>query len=337
MVFAFPAAAEHYRVLSRVFGLTGALGVDLFFVISGFVITRLLIIEERDHGSISLRGFYTRRFFRIIPVFYLFVLVVCCMSWLNWTPVGQNGVLLAALFLRSFRFHGLDWFLAHSWSLSVEEEFYLVFPLLWVISRPQRRPSLLCGIFGIFLIWSALFQWDILTKTLSGSTIVGFACVNAGVLLAIFEERARHAAAKVPPWAVLLVAAFLVARPLPYGKLTQSIYVLCIPFGVALILVHTASQRGWASFALKTAGIQWVGLISYSAYLWQQIFTAPAGLYGSPTAAKVFHLSLPLLFPVAAISFYCIERPCTRLGRRLSANLSAQKASGVGSKVPTEA
>jgi peptidoglycan/LPS O-acetylase OafA/YrhL len=104
---------------------------------------------------------------------------------------------------------------------------------------------------------------------------------------------------------------------------------------VALLLMHTASQKGWASSALKTRGIQWVGLISYSAYLWQQLFTAPAGFYGSPKAANVFHLSLPLLFPVAAISFYCIERPCTRLGRRLSANLQSIRAKKVQVWVPS--
>jgi peptidoglycan/LPS O-acetylase OafA/YrhL len=336
IVFAFSATTQPYKLLSRELKLAGQLGVYIFFVISGFVITRLLIIEERDRGAISLRSFYTRRFFRIIPVFYLFVLVVCCMSWLDWTPVGFKGVLLAALFLRNLRFYGFDWFLGHSWSLAVEEQFYIVLPLFWVMSQPQRRPRLLLAMLGIFLIWSVLFQWGIFTNVLSGA-IIGFACVNAGVLLAVYEERARLVAGRVPSWAVLLVAVFLLTRPVPYSRLTESLYVLFIPFGVGLVLMHTVSREGWASFALKTAGIQWVGLISYSAYLWQQLFTAPAEYYGSLKVANVFHLSLPLLFPVAAISFYCIERRCTRLGRRLSANLSAQKGASVGSKVPTGA
>lgn len=326
VVFAFPASVGRYKAWSHLFEVAGALGVYIFFVISGFVITRLLMIEERDHGSISLRGFYTRRVFRILPVFYLFILLVCCMSRLDWTPVTQKSVLLAALFLRSMRFHGVDWFLGHSWSLSVEEQFYIVFPMFWVLSEPQRRARLLLATFAIFLFWSALVPWGIFAKTLPGSTIIGFACVNAGALLAVCEEWARGVAGRVPHWATLLVAIFLFTRPVPYSRLAESLYVLFTPLAVALLLIHTASQKGWASSALKAGWIQWVGLISYSAYLWQQLFTAPAGFYGSPKAANVFHLSLPLLFPVAAISFYCIERPFTRLGRRLSAKRQSIRA-----------
>lgn len=338
VIFAFPASAGRYKLWSHLFEVAGVLGVCIFFVISGFVITRLLIIEERDYGSISLRGFYTRRVFRILPVFYLFILLVCCTSGLGWTPVAPKSVILAALFLRSLRFHGTDWFLGHSWSLSVEEQFYIVFPLFWVMSKPQRKARLLLATFAIFLTWGALVPWGIFAKTFSGSAIIGFGCVNGGALLAVCEERARGVAGKVPHWATLLVAVFLFARPVPYSRLTESLYGLFIPFAVALLLMHTVVQKGWASAALKTRGIQWVGLISYSAYLWQQLFTAPAGFYGSPKAANVFHLSLPLLILVAATSFYCIERPCVRLGRRLSANLQPilQKGSSVGAKVPAE-
>lgn len=263
MVFAFPASVGRYKLWSHLFEVAGALGLCIFFVISGFVITRLLIIEERDYGSISLRGFYTRRVFRILPVFYLFILLVCCMSRLGWTPVAPKSVLLAALFLRSLRFHGIDWFLGHSWSLSVEEQFYIVFPLFWVISEPQRRARFLLAKVAIFLIWSAPVPWGIFAKTLSGSTIIGFGCVNAGALFALCEERARGVAGKVPHWAALLVAVFLFARPVPYSRLTESLYVLFIPFAVALLLMHTASQKGWASSALKNWGdsVGWAYLL----------------------------------------------------------------------------
>ena len=263
VVFAFPASVGRYKLWSHLFEVAGALGLCIFFVISGFVITRLLIIEERDYGSISLRGFYTRRVFRILPVFYLFILLVCCMSRLGWTPVAPKSVLLAALFLRSLRFHGIDWFLGHSWSLSVEEQFYIVFPLFWVISEPQRRARFLLAKVAIFLIWSAPVPWGIFAKTLSGSTIIGFGCVNAGALFALCEERARGVAGKVPHWAALLVAVFLFARPVPYSRLTESLYVLFIPFAVALLLMHTASRKGWASSALKNWGdsVGWAYLL----------------------------------------------------------------------------
>src|SRR5687767_4093454 len=115
----------------------GKLGVSVFFVISGFLITRLLIEERRLHGKISLRGFFRRRVFRIIPAYFVF-LAAMVVAWklgridLSWPQVGA-----AAAFV--WNYAGLPgWTLAHTWSLAIEEQFYLFWPLVLALVGPRR-------------------------------------------------------------------------------------------------------------------------------------------------------------------------------------------------------
>ena len=325
-VYTFPAAAARHYWLYHVTGVAGDLGVRIFFAISGFVIARLLLIEEAKYGSISLKGFYTRRFFRILPVFYLFLAAVCLFSWLHWTPVTTTNILQSALFVKDLKSPTLDWFVGHSWSLAVEEQFYLVFPPILMVFSARKRPAvLLCGL-AFFLAWSVGAQWGVFANLLNPSAITGFSCISVGVLLAIFEGKARALAARVPGWFVLAVGLFLLIRPLPHGRAAGSFYALLVPFGVGLLLMYTLSRPSWATAVLNSAALQWTGMVSYSAYLWQEIFTGRSDFYGSPTVARNFHLCLPLLVLTAFLSYRWIEKPCTRLGRRLSARPQAAHA-----------
>src|ERR1700734_3678862 len=99
-IYAFPAVTEHSYLLYHLFGVAGELGVRIFFCISGFVITRLFVLEEAEFGSISLKSFYMRRLFRIVPVFYALVLTVCLFNWLGWTPMDLGAIVRSALFLQ---------------------------------------------------------------------------------------------------------------------------------------------------------------------------------------------------------------------------------------------
>lgn len=326
LIFAYPEAVGRFKFLSRMAGGFGELGVDTFFVISGFVITRLLIKEEHRDGAISLRTFYTRRVFRILPVFLLLVSVICLLSWLGITPISPNAVLIAVFFLKDLSHMSPDWFLGHTWSLAVEEQFYIVFPLFWTVAAARRRPAILGVSLTCFLVWGLLVEWNMLTGLLSRSAIVGFSCINLGALLAIFESRARELMARTPPLVPLLVAAFLFLRPVPNTSLGRTFYHPFVPFGVGLLLAYTMSRKGWASALLNSAILQWVGLVSYSAYLWQELFIGNASYYGSSVAASAFHLALPAIFLVAAVSYYGVERPCTWLGRRFSGRESSSKA-----------
>jgi peptidoglycan/LPS O-acetylase OafA/YrhL len=321
MVYVFPHLIQTSRVAYHFTRFAGEYSVRIFFLISGFVIARLFVQEEACTGSISIRGFYARRVLRIIPAYYLLISVTCLLGWLGWTPVDRHTLLQSIFFLRDFKSNDVNWFLAHSWTLAVEEQFYLMFPLFWLFSSPRRRPLILLATLAVFLIWSVLAEWGIFAAIFAPSILVGFACINIGILLAVFEERVRRFTAAMPAWFALLVAGIVFIGVVPHGRFGDSLRGLYEPFGLAFILMYTVSQKSWVSSALKSRAIQWIGMTSYSAYLWQQIFTGRTASYGDPGIARIFHFSLPLLFVVAAISFYWIERPCIRLGRRLSARI----------------
>ena len=319
-VYRFSAATEHSpKFLMHFAWHADEGGVCVFFVISGFVITRLLLSEEKRNGSISIRSFYTRRFFRIIPVFYLLLFVVSVSSMLHIIPSGLTHVLAAGLFLRDTKIGWHDWFTGHTWSLAVEEQFYLGFPLFLLLSKPRHRSRWMGFTLVLFLLWSFLAQYAGLTGVFLSSAIVGFSCINVGVLLAMFEPDARRLAASLHPAVALLAGIFVFYPPFPTVPLGNAIHALLVPFCIATMLMYTISQKGWAASVLKSGPVQWVGLVSYSAYLWQQLFTAPLSSYGISWGGAMLSFAL-LLVPIVAISYYCVERPCMRLGRRFSAS-----------------
>ena len=318
LYFAFPAAAGRSTRVHHLVTYSGELGVRIFFVISGFVITRLLVLEERKYGSISLGGFYIRRVFRILPVFYCYVLAVSIFSWLGWTPVTRFEQLSATLFFHDGQFYLPDWFLGHSWSLAVEEQFYIVFPLFWMLVPGRRRPMLLAGTLAVFLVWSVFFQFGLGDRFLSEPAIVGFSCINVGALLAVFEPRVLEVAARLPSLLGIGVFALLFVHPVPHNRLGEGVYAVTAPFALGLMLMCSVAGKGWLSAALKRPAIQWCGLVSYSAYLWQQLFLGATASYGGSATGRVFHFLLPLMPLIAGASFYWIERPCTRLGRKLA-------------------
>ncbi|HMC86217.1 MAG TPA: acyltransferase family protein, partial [Chitinophagaceae bacterium] len=107
------------------------LGVKLFFVISGFLITTLLIKEKIKTNTINLKKFYIRRFLRIFPVFYLFLIVIIVLNFVLHLAIPWYIFLTAALYLTNFFIYQTHWTMVHFWSLSVEEQYYLVWPALF--------------------------------------------------------------------------------------------------------------------------------------------------------------------------------------------------------------
>ena len=112
----------------------GSLGVYIFFVISGFIITTLLLKEKLRKGRISLRSFYIRRFLRIFPVAYLFLFVLCLLNYFFHLAIPAMAFAGAAFYLTNFSFIPFIWYTAHFWSLAVEEQYYLVFPFILKIN-----------------------------------------------------------------------------------------------------------------------------------------------------------------------------------------------------------
>ena len=117
----------------------GRLGVSTFFVISGFLITTLLVREQLSTHTISLKDFYIRRAFRIFPGFYAYWLVAFVLALLGYIQLSRSDLISAATYIWNYVPRNVDtWFLGHTWSLSVEEQFYLLWPLILKLSGPKR-------------------------------------------------------------------------------------------------------------------------------------------------------------------------------------------------------
>jgi peptidoglycan/LPS O-acetylase OafA/YrhL len=219
VIFDHILATQHGSLLSKYPLLdfwarsAGPLGVDVFFVISGFVIFRLLISEEARSGSVFLKAFYYRRIFRILPPFYIYLAVVFVLLSLGVIDESRKGILFAALFLQDLHLGLGGWFTGHAWSLAVEEQFYLVFPIMWVLApRRFRNPLfvtvlLLCAAWNLSLIFTG---WDARISTVIRG---GFVCIAFGVVIAIYEARARSIANRVPAFIVAIVGLILVMHP----------------------------------------------------------------------------------------------------------------------------
>lgn len=321
----------------------GFTGVDVFFVISGFVITGMLA-RQRATGGVSFRSFYLRRFMRLTPALAVVVAFVMLASMLLLSPFGPQQTAAATgigslLFSANFviaRAAG-DYFavtatqnpLLHTWSLSVEEQFYLFFPALivgaWGIGR--RRPiavpfAILGVVSAISLLLSALWTNGStfasgLTDFFSGPDVFAFYGpftriweFGAGVLLALILVRGHAPGRRLSNLAgvvgsvLILVAAFWITEAMPFPGTVALIPVI----GTTLVILAGSGDGSFVSRILSTRPLVWVGDISYSWYLWHWpliVFIAVV-LPGHPTAlvfAAVFSL-LP-----AWLSYRFVEQP----------------------------
>lgn len=305
------------------------LGVRVFFVISGFLITTLLLREESKRNEVSLRNFYVRRALRILPVIFAYVAAVAVFE----LAIGRR---VLAPFVHALTFTTGGFFagesskvLGHMWSLSVEEQFYIGWPLLFARSSNRVR-------IGIALAITLLAPVVRAGAYLSGQhwlayqTILGnMDMLMVGCLLALLRvERPGLIAAIVERKPALGRSAALLAvcaMQWVAGPSTAWFTVPVRPLLEALIVAYfiaslTGVHRGAMYRALNLAPVAWVGVLSYSLYVWQQLFLYPEGGDGYDAFAfQTLPLNLLLTGLAAAFSYYVVERPFLRLKERWSA------------------
>lgn len=294
-------------ILHRFGEVSAATGVQIFFCISGYIITSLLLKEESEDKTISIRAFYVRRAFRILPAF-LFYLAICwasCMAGAISIP-GQ-AFLWAGTFTCNLSSAAPGWFLSHIWSLSVEEQFYVFWPLGFIFVPKASR---------VIVLGSALFILSGLTMCeTSQRNTVSFACISVGALIACSPtlrsgvKKAAHGG-----WLSFVLASILFSINFSSYKLLFNVMQVLIPIGIGYI-IFCSSDIPVMVAVLTALPLQIAGIGSYSLYLWQQLFLAwPAEYIIGPPPL--------LLLPISVIlSYYGLERPFARTGRRFSERL----------------
>ena len=315
----------------------GGLGVDIFFVLSGYLITAILVSEFAATNDISLKKFYARRALRILPAVLLLLVVINIFVGLFDTAAHASRVRwdsLGALFyianwLRAFG-HDIG-VLGNLWSLSIEEQFYLIWPvtLLFLLSRKFSVNRILIVVGSLIVLvnidriylYHGVQSFDRIYNgldTRADALLIG--CALGLVGYQIFPPRA---------WAILgsLGAAFVVyvlffTYPVPasfqvaFGlTIGGTLFAIGVAFFLAGILSNAASLP---VKLLRLPPLVWAGRLSYGLYLWHFfVFAFIAGWYRG-YQARLIPAQIAATFLIAALSYYLLERPCLKLKRRFT-------------------
>jgi peptidoglycan/LPS O-acetylase OafA/YrhL len=303
-------------------------GVMVFFVISGFLITWLLLEEFDKTGRVSLGHFYFRRAFRIFPAFYVFWAVTVCALVVRHGHILWGQVVATFFYVGNY-YQGLNHYpetgFSHAWSLGVEEQYYLLWPaLVMLLARyPQRLLRVTC--------WAILLVWIY-------RNVLQFAGVPEEYIYTAFDTRIDH-----------LLVGCVVAISLRYGYFARFCTIVCaragymlLSFGalvlstaaggvggttyrdtvgfivdpvlVAVLMTQLLASRGrWLAW-MDSAPLVYLGTISYSTYLYHKL---AAGIVakatgGLPATIQIV-AGLAATFVAASISYYAVEKPFLRL------------------------
>jgi len=292
----------------------GQIGVEFFFAISGFVICSGLIREEASAGSVSLRGFYIRRAFRILPPLWIYLSVVSALSIARIVVVTPADFLSVITFTCNLPLPAPDhcsWPVGHTWSLAYEEQFYIVFPLLFILLGQKRRNAM--TLIGVAMAVSLL----LLYWTRAPSGVAGlrhFFSITCGVLAAMYREQLIVMLRKVP-WPVfgLLAMVPFATQLAPWSsRLTWFSYLVGVGPAITIAMIGTtvSTKFRFLAWAPLTA----VGRASYGIYLWQQLFTSDFGI-ASPL---LYFGGIALMGVIVLVLYRTIEKPLIAAGRRLS-------------------
>lgn len=308
----------------------GFTGVDIFFVISGFLIGGILWREYDATGRVRLRHFYLRRFRRLAPAFFTMLAVTAAAAWVLMLPfefrefgktaIASTVYLSNVLFFRQTGYFDVaahDKPLLHTWSLAVEEQFYIFLPLL-ILVLARWRWGLLGALVAIWAV--SLAACVLLTPAYPTATFFLFPFraweLLSGVLLAIWGHRRQSDWQGWTPfaWIGLLLALVSVVF-IPAGPLFPGLLAI-LPVAGTLMLLSTGNGTHGVSAMLRLPVLRFFGLISYSLYLWHwPVFVLSSYLrdgYAHPAEAVVW---MALSVALAWLSWRFVEQPVRRAER----------------------
>lgn len=328
----------------------GFLGVDLFFVLSGYLISSLIIKEYKKTGSLNLYNFYIRRARRLLPAVYFMITVVLVVM------VMFNGVLLKKSHLDAifgyiyssnwwYIFHKLDYFdsfgsqspFKHLWSLAIEEQFYMIFPLLFLLVNGKKKTkdgsyklnrNFLYVILGVILVsliaHIILFDINNISRIYFGTDTRAFSLL-VGVVGAILypmdklntkitpQENLVYSVVSLISIAALITIMIYTSE---YNTwLYRGGFLLVAILGI-IIIISSGKQHTVMAKLLSFKPVVFIGKISYSLYLWHfpvLVLTTPVSEIGKPNIFFVV-LRVILTFILAIISYALVETPIRKLG-----------------------
>jgi peptidoglycan/LPS O-acetylase OafA/YrhL len=328
----------------------GFIGVDMFFVLSGFLITTLLIQEFDDSGSINLKNFYVRRVLRLAPALIVLLLSLCLVSFfaLDAQKAKSNYIdALISLFYfsnwaRALDIHPPD-FIAHTWSLSIEEQFYILWPcsLFFMLKLSKDRKVVLAVTAALAIVSWMLRNYLFASgtsieriynglDTRADALMVGCALgifLSSSLAHAIDQSRLRR---NLPFAAVLSCLWLLTASYAADWRSQEMVYYgyFAVELSTAILIWQIlTSPKSGVRMLFSPKWLVWVGSISYGLYLWHYPIYRVMRDLGFQTPAVVI-IGPMLTILVATLSFYFVERPILALKKhfaRETANPAIQR------------
>ena len=339
----------------------GFLGVDLFFVLSGYLISSLIIKEFRKTGTVNLYNFYIRRARRLLPAVY-FMITVGLVVMVLFNEVLLRKSHLDAIFGYIYSsnwwyiFHKLDYFdsfgaqspFKHLWSLAIEEQFYMIFPLLFLLVNRKKKSkdgtyklnkNFLYVVLGLILVsliaHILLFDINNISRIYFGTDTRAFSLLVGVVGAILYPMERLHA--KVTPQqnmiysVVSLVSIATLITVMIYTSeyntlLYRGGFLLVAILGL-IVIISSGKQHTLMSRLLSFKPIVFIGKISYSLYLWHfpvLVLTTPVSEIGNPNIIFVI-LRVILTFILATASYVFVETPIRKLGFKNYINIIFKK------------
>jgi peptidoglycan/LPS O-acetylase OafA/YrhL len=296
-------------VLDRLHNL-GNWGVKFFFVISGFIITKLLIEEKERRESIGFARFYLRRTAKVFPAYFTYIAFVALSAWKGWIELMPGDLVHALTFTMNFHIER-GWFLNHTWSLGVEEQFYLCWPLIVLMCR---RPALMRVCIGVLVAVPLIraHMWFNLSSSPTSMTRALPAAADAmaaGALLCLLLDRWRTSWPRSIALGYALLAAAFVLPALSFALRPGAFYIwgqsVMIVFIAGVVMHCVLFPDEGIGRLMNSRFLVLHGLISYSLYLWQEPFLNSTEVRWFTTAP----VNLALAYACGIGSYWAIERP----------------------------
>lgn len=309
----------------------GFVGVDIFFVISGFLITSI-VLKEIDQQKFSIVNFYERRARRILPALFAVIAVSLILSWNSLSISDMRDYLKSIVAVMTFSSNVLFWTeadyfdtaadlkpLLHTWSLAVEEQFYIVLPLILILARKLRRRWLLSLCIVAATVSLGCAQWAserhpmatfYLLHTRSWELLIGSILAFISLYKHPQIERIRNQA-KLAQIGETLGLLLIIVSIYKFNKSTPfpSLYALVPTIGTALIIFF-ANAQSFIGKQLSNPILVKIGMISYSAYLWHQpLFAYTRRQFFPEPPTHAFPILIALVFILAYASWRFIETP----------------------------
>ena len=337
-------------VSARIF--PGSLGVYVFFVISGFLITRLLLAEEKHTGVISLRKFYIRRAIRLYPVVIAYTLCVVSVYILSRRDIDWKQPLGSLFYFANYVYAPMPrerWQdtmpFEPLWSLSVEEHFYFILPALIILLNKAPRKILItmvivCVSCLIYRIILSNINYDLIYTNyfyMRTESRIDSLAYGVGMAALCEFDRGRKILARIASYRGMAIGALILIFTLIYrDEIFRETFRYSLQ-GVAIFMCVSGVlfSKTFFAYFLNISPIKFIGRLSYSLYVWS-IGVPPliALLLPGRGALQIF-LSLGLAFGLASLSYFCLEKPVMRLRHRFSPAGGASGLAGAGGEKPS--